>query len=258
MKTITINKHEVVFYESSEDLPILRYNKLNKFLMMDNGIGSSIEDFDKRMSMAVNFISKDMKDFAIQELENTRIFVYNSLQEYSPRNNALAMLVHSIDGEVVDITGDGLTRTLKRLDEIGLTNREATEIVHETKKKIEKELKTYFKKTFSERNSDELEDNVQKIAIMKLELKLIFENASEEEIKELKEMEGERLKAERPLNFNPRSENNVEVEMEADFKKLCFMMQSQYSENITKMSTFDFYALKEYLVEKNTKNNGNN
>lgn len=257
MKKVEINNNEIEFFESSEDLPILRYNSLNKFLMMDNGIGSSIEDFDKRMSRAISFLQKGLKDNAVAELENLRIFVYNSLIEYSPRNNALAMLVYSINGEPVSVSGEGLKRTLEKLDEIGLTNREATKIVYDSKKKIEQELRTYFKKTFREAVTEEVGDNAEKIKFLKLELNdLMFpEEMTEADRLEKNRIETEILEKDAPNNFNARKEKSVEVEMETDFKKLCFLLQEYTAVKVTEMSTFDFFALKEYVIEKHGKKN---
>jgi len=100
MKTIEFNKHKIVIYSSIETLPIKRYQKFNKFLMIDNEVGSCFEDYDTRTLKTLEFLRKDLKEEAIQELENRRQAVYNSFEEYSPKNNAFAILVHSIDDKI--------------------------------------------------------------------------------------------------------------------------------------------------------------
>ena len=46
MKTIDTGKHVIKLYDSVDELPIGAYQRYNKFLLIDAGIGSSIDDFD--------------------------------------------------------------------------------------------------------------------------------------------------------------------------------------------------------------------
>ena len=44
MKKMTLGTHKVVMYDSIEELPIVRFQKYNKMLMLDAGLGSDVTD----------------------------------------------------------------------------------------------------------------------------------------------------------------------------------------------------------------------
>lgn len=136
MEVVDLNGHEIKFFVSSEVLPIKRFQRFNKYLMIDNDVGSTFEDYDKRTLKLVEFLRKDMKDEAIKELMNRRQMVFNAFEEYSPRNLALAIMVYSIDGQVVeDYSEENLERILKKLDEWGYSQAKLEENLTEVKKK---------------------------------------------------------------------------------------------------------------------------
>ena len=133
---LKIGKHTVELYSSAETLPIIRYQKFNKYLMIDNEVGSSIADYDKRMQKAVRFLKSDLKSEAIKELENNRQNVFNALNNYTPKNKALAVLVKSINGKkYVEIDSETLTEIEKKLNEIGFTRELLDSTINEVKKK---------------------------------------------------------------------------------------------------------------------------
>lgn len=49
MKECIINKHNVVLYDSIDELPMLRFHKYNKMLLVDAGVGSDLSDFDRHI-----------------------------------------------------------------------------------------------------------------------------------------------------------------------------------------------------------------
>jgi hypothetical protein len=133
---IKVGKHTVEFYDSPENLSIKRYQLFNKYLMIDNEVGSSIADYDKRMSKAVRFLKSDMKKEAIKELENNRQNVFNALSKYSPKNKALTVLVKSIDNrEFKNVNSETLKEIEDKLDAIGFSRKVMDEVIAHTKKK---------------------------------------------------------------------------------------------------------------------------
>lgn len=136
MKTIVINDTKIEFYDTAENMTMKRYQRFNKFVMIDNEVGSDFAAFDTRLTKALRLLKKGMEQEGFKELANWRQMVYNSFMEYSPQNMALALLVHSIDGETfTDITATGLQKVLDRLEEVGFTQRQAIKEVQEVKKK---------------------------------------------------------------------------------------------------------------------------
>ena len=46
MKTVKIGERTVEIYDEIDKLPMLRFHKYNKMLLVDAGIGSDLQDFD--------------------------------------------------------------------------------------------------------------------------------------------------------------------------------------------------------------------
>jgi len=129
--------NKIEFYQSPEDLPIKRFQRFNKYVLIDVEVGQTFEDYDQRTHKAVAFLRKDMKEEAIRELENRRQMVFNAFEEYSPKHYALALMVKSINGvSYSDITEEGLNQVLAKLDEIGYTQKELELDLSEVKKKF--------------------------------------------------------------------------------------------------------------------------
>lgn len=136
MRVLDVNGHKVEIYDTAEKMTMKRYQRFNKFLMIDNEVGNDFADFNQRLAKAIAYLKKGMQSEGVAELENWRQMVYNAFTEYSPKGMALALLVHKIDGEVYDdMTASGLQNILNRLEEIGFTEEGATNTVADVKKK---------------------------------------------------------------------------------------------------------------------------
>ena len=46
MRKIVLAKHKVELYDSIDELPIVRFHKYNKMLLIDAGVGSDLSDWD--------------------------------------------------------------------------------------------------------------------------------------------------------------------------------------------------------------------
>lgn len=129
-------KHKIQFYDSIRTLPMLRYQKFNKYMMIGCEVGNSIEDYDNRTDRAIRYLNAGDTTNAGIELENRRQLVHHALSEYSPKSNALAIMVYSIDGKVInDFEDDTLEAVLKDLDSIGFTIEMLNETITTVKKK---------------------------------------------------------------------------------------------------------------------------
>lgn len=49
MKNVQIKGMNVELYDSIEDLPIMRFHKYNKMLLVDAGVGSDLSDLDRHI-----------------------------------------------------------------------------------------------------------------------------------------------------------------------------------------------------------------
>ena len=136
----------VVYYETPQDLPIRRYQKFNKYLMIAAEVGETIADYDKRMGRAIVYLKNNDTANAAKELQNCRQGVFNALEEYTPSGLALACMVKSVDGKQCDdLTNEGLSSVLDALNEQGYTRGELVSNIQRLKKKSKASLRYIFR-----------------------------------------------------------------------------------------------------------------
>lgn len=112
MKEINIKGKIIKLYDSIDEMPIVNFQKYNKFLILDIGLGSDINSIDEHIVNLARLIKTDMHK-AQQELQNLRQNLHLIVTSISPKYMAFAALVHSIDGkEITDLSDDGLKRVL--------------------------------------------------------------------------------------------------------------------------------------------------
>ena len=119
MKVIDTGKHVIKLYDSVDELPIGAYQRYNKFLLIDAGIGSSVDDFDAHIVKLAKLIGNNEREKAIQELQNMRqnLFMINS--KVSPKYLAFAALVYSIDGKKIEaVSDDDYSELLAKIQEM--------------------------------------------------------------------------------------------------------------------------------------------
>lgn len=96
MKNVQIKGMNVELYDSIEDLPIMRFHKYNKMLLVDAGVGSDLSDLDRHIEKVIRYLNSPTPNMATVELENMRQNIYFIQSEVSPRHLAFAVLVKSI------------------------------------------------------------------------------------------------------------------------------------------------------------------
>lgn len=113
----TINGHKVRIYEAIDELPVTRFHRFQKYLLVDAGVGADIAAFDRHTERARTYMMQGKAELAAVEFDNLRQCVYLIQQGISPKHKAFAALVESIDGERCDDLSDsGLDRLLERLN----------------------------------------------------------------------------------------------------------------------------------------------
>lgn len=137
----------IVYYETPQDLPIRRYQKFNKYLMIAAEVGETLGDYDRRTQRAIVYLNNGDTANAAKELQNRRQAVFNALEEYSPTGLALACMVKSIDGVTFnDMTNEGLQNILTELDKQGYTRSALIQNIERLKKKLKTSLKYIFRR----------------------------------------------------------------------------------------------------------------
>lgn len=134
MVTVKIGKHTVEMYDAIDELPIVRFHKYQKLLLIDAGIGADITAFDQRIEKARRFLMDGKTDKAQQELENLRQAVYLIQAGINPKHRAFAALVAKIDGrDCNDLSDDGLAKLTESLNDV--PEKELTAQLDAVKKK---------------------------------------------------------------------------------------------------------------------------
>ena len=92
MKTILHNNKKIEVYDDIEDMPIVNFQKYNKYLLIDSGVGSDVDDIDAHIVKVAKLIGVNDQKKALQELQNMRQNMYMVNCEISPKNAVINIL----------------------------------------------------------------------------------------------------------------------------------------------------------------------
>ena len=116
MKTVSINTHALKMYDSVDEMPIVNFQKFNKLLLLDSGIGSTVDDVDTHLSHLASLIKSDI-DKAQTEIQNLRQNLAMIVLTISPKFMAFIPLVAEIDGKpLTDLSDESCIETLNLLN----------------------------------------------------------------------------------------------------------------------------------------------
>jgi hypothetical protein len=248
MREEKIKGLKVKMYDSIDELPIVRFHKYNKFMLIDSGIGSDLTDIDTHVTKISKFISSDDKKNAVIELENMRQLLYMITEELSPKHLAFATLVHSINGNhITDISDDGLKKVIERLN---IVNRGwFSEMIESLKKKMDSELAIYFPTSNDESKTKEYYDQLKRRIL--LQCKGI--TTGEDVESELEEVDNAMIMFFKPQRFQG---GKIEVDFDKNFEDMCLILSQNLSVEPKKMNVLEFYNSFEYLKKSNKGKDG--
>lgn len=252
MKEVTLNGHTVKLYDSIDDLPIVRFHKYNRMLLVDAGIGSDISDFDNHIERVVRYIKNGDKENAAKELDNLRQSVFMVMSEQSVGDLSFACLVESIDGEPCeDLSPDGLAKVVQRLG--GVSRRELAEQNQSVKKKIDSELVLYFPSLFDDVTVREYYDVLKRLTVARLENVEKHDEALQAEIDKLND---KLVLFHKPKVFT--GHDGLEVRHDKEFESMCLAITKETGTDAKRMTVLEYYNAYEYLREKarKTQNKG--
>lgn len=246
MQTVKIGKHTVEMYDTIDEMPIVRFHKYQKLLLIDAGIGSDLAAFDQRIEKARRFIMEGKAESAKQELENLRQAVYFIQNGINPKHRAFAALVSKIDGkECNDISDDALTRLVEALSDI--SEKELTAQLDAVKKKIDAELKLYFPSIFADSEVKEYYD------LLKRRTMAVLQNI----IAGIKDPEGtseiEKLTTALITYSHPRSfvgPDGVEIQFDRQFENLCLVLSEQLHVKPKDYTILEFYNAFDFIQRR--------
>lgn len=234
MKSLLINKKIVRIYDSIDEMPIVNFQKYNKYLLIDSGIGSDADDIDAHIVKIAKFIKANNNKKALQELQNMRQNMYMVNNEISPKYLAFAALIHSIDGkEVNDLSDDGLKKLLQNLKDI--KHSKVIDFLLWLKKKVTSELETYFPGDFVNPKEKEAYDKLKNRTLLVLD-SIINDTDNTEQIELIDTM---MLNMHTPKVFI--GSESVEVKYDKQFESTCLLIAQKTNMDARKMTVLQFY-----------------
>ena len=234
MKSLLINKKIVRVYDSIDEMPIVNFQKYNKYLLIDSGIGSDADDIDAHIVKIAKFIKTNNNKKALQELQNMRQNMYMVNNEISPKYLAFAALIHSIDGkEVNDLSDDGLKKLLQDLKDI--KHSKVINFLLWLKKKVTNELETYFPGDFVNPKEKEAYDKLKNRTLLVLDS--IINNT--DNTKQIESIDTMMLNMHAPKVFI--GSESVEVKYDKQFESTCLLIAQKTNMDARKMTVLQFY-----------------
>lgn len=234
MKNLLINKKIVRVYDSIDEMPIINFQKYNKYLLIDSGIGSDADDIDAHIVKIAKFIKANNNKKALQELQNMRQNMYMVNSEISPKYLAFAALIHSIDGkEVNDLSDDGLKKLLQDLKDV--KHSKVIDFLLWLKKKVTSELETYFPGDFVSPKEKEAYDKLKNRTLLVLD-SIINDTDNMEQIELIDTM---MLNMHTPKAFI--GAGSIEIKYDKQFESTCILIAQKTSMDARKMTVLQFY-----------------
>lgn len=246
MVTAKIGKHTVEFYDTIEELPIVRFHKYQKLLLVDAGIGSDIAAFDQRIEKTRRFLMAGKPEQAQQELENMRQCVFLIQSGVNPKHRAFAALITKIDGQdCTDIGDDALAVITEKLNDV--PESELTAQLEAVKKKIDGELTLYFPTLFNDSDVKEYYDILRKrtLEILNGIVAGVDDPAGAEIV--------DKLTTALITYSNPKmftGSNGVEIQFDRQFENLCLVLSEQLHVGPKKYSVLEFYNAFDFVKER--------
>ena len=233
------NGTTIELYESIEELPLKRFHKYNKFILIDSGIGSDLNDINGHISRTEQMISHDPR-MALKELENLRQCIFLIVNETSPRHLAFAALIHSVNGKVVtDISDEGLKRVLDMVNKanVGWVDK----LFDSAKKKISSEINVYFK------TDDSKLIEFYELLLKKSRLQIQEVLTDTDQQKRITPIEKDLLYLTAPKSFS--GGHSVEVLFDKRFENNCILLRKELSIDPNIITAFEYLTALDTLNE---------
>jgi hypothetical protein len=246
MGRVKVGRHKLDLYDGIDEMPIGRFHRFNRNLMVDAGVGSDLTAVDSHIVKAMAFMKAGKNDAAAGELENLRKAVLLIHEGLSPAFSAFACLVASVDGRSTEGWSeselDSLAEELK-----DLPVRELRSETGEVKKKIDAELALYFPSVFGNQRTAEWYQCLKRIGLNKL--RELVEGIERRE--QVEADESKMLDMMAPRVFSGSA--GVEVEYDREYENMSLAMTQQLHVDVKGMTVLEYYNAYEFLREQGKK-----
>lgn len=246
MVTAKIGKHTIELYDAIDELPVVRFHKYQKLLLIDAGVGSDLTAFDQRIEKARRFLMDGKPDKAQQELDNLRQAVFFIQNEFSPKHRAFAVLIAKMDGRTCDdLSDEALSKLTEELNDV--PEKELTARLEAVKKKIDEELRTYFPALFADAEIKEYYDLLKNRTLALL--KNIVDGVERpDETPEVEKLTTALITYSHPKTFaGPES---AEIQFDRQFENLCLVLSEQLHVKPKEYTVLEFYNAFDFVRER--------
>lgn len=243
MKKANVNGYILELYDSIEEMPIINFQKYNKFVLVDSGLGSDIDSVDQKLINLARLIKSD-KAKAQQELQNLRQTMHLIVSGVSPKHLAFAALIHSIDGvRVTDLSDSNLKEILTKLKSI--RQGWIAKFLEYLKKKLDTELNTYFPNSFGDNAKEKSTyDKIRQRTLLILESII----GSVDNSRAIAEINNALFQQYKPKSFI--GPNSVEVLYDKQFELSCIYISQTAHMQAKQMTVLEFYTTLEELKKQ--------
>ncbi len=246
MKTVKIGKHTVEMYDAIDELPVVRFHKYQKMLLVDAGIGGDIVAFDQRIERTRRFLMAEKYDMAQRELENMRQTVFMIQSELTPSHRAFAALVTKVDAKTCeDLTDDGLAAVTEMLSDAPA--KELTAQLEAVKKKIDDELVLFFPSLFNDSEVKEYYDLLRKRSLEILN-NIVAGKKEPSKGAAIEKLTTALMTYSHPKMF--RGSESVEIQFDRQFENLCLVLSEQLHVEPKKYTVLEFYNAFDFVQER--------
>ena len=233
-------------YDTIDEMPIVRFHKYQKLLLIDAGVGADISAFDQRTEKMRRYLLDGKVDKARQELDNLRQSVYLMQNGINPKHRAFAVLIGKIDGRSCDdLSDDALSKLTAQLNDV--PERELTAQLEAVKKKIDGELRVYFPTLFADSEIKEYYDLLKKRTLA------LLQNIIDGVDRPDGTPEIERLTTALITYSNPKTfegPESVEIQFDRQFENLCLVLSEQLHVKPKEYTVMEFYNAFDFVQER--------
>jgi hypothetical protein len=235
MKTIYLQGKEIKLYDSIDEMPIRNFQKYNKYVLIDSGVGSDLDSVDKHIVDLAKIIKSGDKARAMQELQNMRQNMHLIVEKISPKYLAFAALIHSIDGkEQTDLSDTGLKEILSQLSKV--QHSFVVDLLIWLKKKLSSELEAYFPAEFDSSKEREVYDKLKQRTLLVLQ-GIAEDKDTAEKVNAIDEFLFNLYK---PQTFIGKE--SVEIRYDKQFESACLIISQKTNMDGRKMTVLQFYS----------------